>query len=61
MSKACNICKERFMCDRLEYDCPREQFPVGNNDELDEQNKRNWAELYKKLGYKIPEELRAYA
>lgn len=60
MSKACEICKERFMCDRLEYACPRLTFPVGGSDELDEANKRDWAALYKKLGYAIPEELKAY-
>jgi len=60
MPDHCAICKERFACDRLEYDCPRLTFPVGNDDELDEQNKRNWAQTYIKAGYKVPKELEGY-
>lgn len=57
---SCDICRERFMCDRVLYSCPREVAPVGNNDELDEVNKQNWALTYMKSGYKVPKELEVY-
>ena len=53
----CNLCKERFMCDRLLYECPREEPPSGNVDELDDSSKKEWAETYLKAGYNVPEEL----
>lgn len=62
MSKPCEICKERFMCDRVLYDCPRETPPTGDVDELDAEEKRKWANVYLKNSeyYNLPKELEAY-
>ena len=60
MSKECEICRERFGCDRLLYDCPREVLPMGTDDELNDEEKRSWAKTYIKLGYMLPKELEQY-
>lgn len=45
---ACSICKERFMCDQLIYDCPRETPPQGPDDELTEEQIKEWEALIEK-------------
>lgn len=56
----CDICKERFMCDRLLYDCPRSSLPEGTEDELSDDDKREWAKTYIRSGYSVPKELQKY-
>ena len=57
----CSVCKERFMCDRVKYSCPREDPPVkGSTDELSSKEKVTWAVTYEMGGYKVPQELEAY-
>ena len=41
----CLICKERYMCDRLLYECPREEKPDGKQDELSPDEKAEWESL----------------
>lgn len=63
MNNPCEICKERFMCDRLIYECPRETPPTGEADELSDEDKREWAKIYieNKDYYSLPKELEVYA
>ena len=43
----CDFCKERFMCDRVLYDCPRDpnDRPTENIDELSEEQLAEWRAL----------------
>ena len=57
----CNCCRERFMCDRVKYNCPRNDPPLkGNADELTSKEKLAWALTYKIGDYKVPKELETY-
>lgn len=56
----CLKCKERYACDRVLYDCPREDKPNGIEDELTDRDKEMWAVTYKTTGYKVPKELEVY-
>lgn len=38
----CSKCKERYGCDRLLYDCPRESIPDGLEDELSDSQVWQW-------------------
>lgn len=61
MDKVCAFCKERFMCDRLLYACPRmANLPDIGKDELSEKDKADWAKGYVEAGYKVPAELEVY-
>ena len=62
VNDACKICKERFMCDRVLYECPRETPPTGGVDELSDEKKKEWARIYikNKEYYSLPKELEAY-
>lgn len=41
----CEYCKERYMCDRVLYDCPRDDKPDGTHDELTPHMKAEWEKL----------------
>lgn len=42
----CLMCKERYMCDQLLYECPRgDSKPDGSHDELTSKQKAEWEEL----------------
>ena len=43
----CNFCKERFMCDRVLYDCPRDKDdrPTEGKDELTVKQRAQWMRL----------------
>ncbi len=42
----CLSCKERYMCDRLLYECPRgDDKPDGTHDELTAKEKAEWERL----------------
>lgn len=45
----CLKCRERYMCDRLLYDCPREEKPNGEQDELTVEQVREWEAMYDKV------------
>ena len=43
----CNYCKDRFMCDRVLYDCPRDKNdrPTEGKDELTVRQRAQWMRL----------------
>lgn len=61
MISVCDICKERYMCDRVLYSCPRgDDKPNGNTDELSTQEVKEWEELYSKPNVITASEVRRY-
>lgn len=45
--KDCTKCKERYMCDRVKYDCPRDDAPTEKDvDELTIKQIKIWEDLY---------------
>lgn len=38
----CNFCKERYGCDQVSYDCPREEKPDEIEDELSDSQIWSW-------------------
>lgn len=38
----CDFCKERYGCDRVSYDCPREEKPDEIEDELSDSQIWSW-------------------
>ena len=55
----CLYCKERFMCDRVLYDCPREENdrPIEGKDELTIKQKSQWLRLIEEQRRKTNEAL----
>lgn len=47
----CLNCRERFMCDRLLYECPRpeDDRPDEEKDELTSEQIKEWEGLYETL------------
>lgn len=42
----CDSCRERFMCDRVKYDCPRSYPPFKkDSDELTVDELKMWTEM----------------
>lgn len=43
----CSNCRERYMCDRLLYDCPRDESdrPTKTQDELTSEEVKEWERL----------------
>ena len=54
----CLKCKERFMCDRILYDCPRNPNDMPTDkDELSEEQITEWKQLIEKQRRKANEAL----